>query len=206
MGNGYGTGILLSVYYRFGDDCLRLLFKQERRHSKGIHADSVFDTIAAMLSALAIMPAVFAFGIEPSAGPSLMFVTIPNIFKQMPMGRLFAVIFFLSVCFAGITSLINMFEAVIESWQHKFKLKRNHAVLLCGALTLIVGLFMEEEARVGTWMDFITIIVVPFGAVLGAISIYYILGFDKIKEELEEGRKRGFQKSSNLPQNTSMCL
>ena len=74
-----------------------------------------FDTVAAMLSALAIMPAVFAFGIEPSAGPSLMFVTIPNIFKQMPMGRLFAVIFFLSVCFAGITSLINMFEAVIRA-------------------------------------------------------------------------------------------
>ena len=153
-----------------------------------------FDTIAAMLSALAIMPAVFAFGIEPSAGPSLMFITIPNIFKQMPMGRLFAIIFFLSVCFAGITSLINMFEAVIESWQHKFKLKRNHSVLLCGALTLFVGLFMEEEARVGTWMDFITIIVVPFGAVLGAISIYYILGFDKIKEELEEGRKKGLSK------------
>lgn len=149
-----------------------------------------FDTIAAMLSALAIMPAVFAFGIEPSAGPSLMFITIPNIFKQMPMGRLFAIIFFLSVCFAGITSLINMFEAVIESWQNKFKLKRNHAVLLCGTLTLVVGLFMEEEARVGTWMDFITIIVVPFGAVLGAISVYYILGFDKIKEELEEGRKK----------------
>ena len=154
----------------------------------------IFDTIAALLAALAIMPAVFAFGIEPSAGPSLMFITLPNVFKQMPMGRLFAVIFFLSVCFAGITSLINMFEAVIESWQHKFKLKRNHAVLLCGALTLIVGLFMEEEARVGTWMDFITIIVVPFGAVLGAISIYYILGFDKIKEELEEGRKKGLSK------------
>lgn len=87
-----------------------------------------------------------------------------------------------------------MFEAVIESWQHKFKLKRNYAVLLCGGLTLLVGLFMEEEAKVGTWMDFITIIVVPFGAVLGAISIYYILGFDKIKEELEEGRKKGLPK------------
>ena len=153
-----------------------------------------FDTIAAMLSALAIMPAVFAFGIEPSAGPSLMFITIPNIFKQMPMGRLFAIIFFLSVCFAGITSLINMFEAVIESWQHKFRLKRNHAVLLCGGITLLVGLFLEEEARVGTWMDFITIIVVPFGAVLGAISIYYILGFDKIKEELETGREKPLPK------------
>lgn len=155
---------------------------------------AVFDTIAAMLSALAIMPAVFAFRIEPTAGPSLMFITIPNIFKQMPFGRIFAVIFFLSVCFAGITSLINMFEAVIESWQHKFKLKRNHAVLLCGGITLLVGLFLEEEARVGSWMDFITIIVVPFGAVLGAISIYYILGFDKIKEELEAGREKPLPK------------
>ncbi|MFQ6809685.1 MAG: sodium-dependent transporter [Blautia sp.] len=155
---------------------------------------AVFDTIAAMLSALAIMPAVFAFKIEPTAGPSLMFITIPNIFKQMPFGRIFAVIFFLSVCFAGITSLINMFEAVIESWQHKFKLKRNHAVLLCGGITLLVGLFLEEEARVGSWMDFITIIVVPFGAVLGAISTYYILGFDKIREELEEGREKALPK------------
>ena len=155
---------------------------------------AVFDTIAAMLSALAIMPAVFAFKIEPTAGPSLMFITIPNIFKQMPFGRIFAVIFFLSVCFAGITSLINMFEAVIESWQHKFKLKRNHAVLLCGGITLLVGLFLEEEARVGSWMDFITIIVVPFGAVLGAISTYYILGFDKIREELEEGREKELPK------------
>lgn len=149
-----------------------------------------FDTIAAMFSALAIMPAVFAFGIEPSSGPSLMFITIPNIFRQMPMGRLFAVIFFLSVCFAGITSLINMFEAVTESWQHKFGMKRNAAVLLCGAITLLVGLFLEEETRVGNWMDFVTILVVPFGAVLGAVSIYYVFGFDKIREELETGRKK----------------
>lgn len=155
---------------------------------------AVFDTIAAMLAALAIMPAVFAFGIEPTAGPSLMFITIPNIFKQMPLGRVFAVIFFLSVCFAGVTSLINMFEAVIESWQHKFNLKRNHSVLFCGCITLLVGLMLGSESKVGPWMDFITIIVVPFGAVLGAISIYYILGFDKIKEELETGRKKPLPK------------
>ena len=124
-----------------------------------------------------------------------MFITIPNIFKQMPMGRLFAVIFFLSVCFAGITSLINMFEAVIESWQHKFNLQRTKAVALCGGVALVVGLFLEEESKVGRWMDFITIIIVPFGAVLGAVSIYYILGFDKIKEELEEGRKKPLPKA-----------
>lgn len=150
----------------------------------------IFDTIAALLAALAIMPAVFAFGIEPSAGPSLMFITLPNVFKQMPMGRLFSVLFFLSVCFAGITSLINMFEAVIESWQNRFKIGRTKSVLLCGAITFLIGLLLEEETRVGNWMDFITIIIVPFGAVLGAISIYYVLGFDKIKEELELGRKK----------------
>ena len=150
---------------------------------------AVFDTIAALLSALAIMPAVFAFGIEPGSGPALMFITIPKIFSQMPMGQVFSVIFFLSVVFAGITSLINMFEAVIESWQHRFQISRRLAVALCGAICLGVGIFLEPEPFVGKWMDFITIIVVPFGAVLGAVSVYYVFGYKKIKEELSEGRK-----------------
>lgn len=149
-----------------------------------------FDTVAAMMAALAIMPAVFAFGIEPNAGPPLMFITLPNIFRQMPMGRLFAVLFFLSVSFAGITSLINMFEAVSESWQNRFKLSRKAAVGLCAGSALLVGIFLEAEPRVGAWMDFITIMVVPFGAVLGAVSIYYILGYKEIQKELEEGRDK----------------
>ncbi len=117
---------------------------------------ALFDTVAALLSALAIMPAVFAFGIEPAAGPSLMFITIPKIFGQMPMGQIFAVIFFLSVVFAGITSLINMFEAVIESIQHRFEVPRKLAVLLCGIICFVVGVFLEAEPSVGKWMDFIT--------------------------------------------------
>lgn len=152
---------------------------------------ALFDTIAAMLAALAIMPAVFAFGIEPDRGPSLMFITIPNIFKQMPAGRVFSAIFFLSVCFAGITSLMNMFEAVIESLQHKFNFGRKFAVLLCSVICFGVGIFLEAESSVGNWMDFITIIVVPFGAVFGAFSIYYIFGYKNIKEELDEGRSKG---------------
>ena len=145
-----------------------------------------FDTVPAMMAALAIMPAVFAFNIEPNAGPPLMFITLPNIFRQMPMGQFFSALFFLSVAFAGITSLINMFEAVSESWQTRFKLPRKAAVALCGGLALLVGIFLEAEPKVGSWMDFITIIVVPFGAVLGAVSIYYILGY----KEMEEGRNK----------------
>lgn len=149
-----------------------------------------FDTVAALLAALAIMPAVFAFGIQPNAGPPLMFITLPKVFAGMPAGRLFAAIFFLSVVFAGITSLMNMFEAVSESWQNRFKLPRKAAVALCSGIALLAGIFLESESMVGRWMDFITIIIVPFGAVLGAVSVYYILGYEEIKEELETGREK----------------
>ena len=148
---------------------------------------ALFDTIAALLSALAMMHAVFAFGVDPARGPSLIFITLPAVFQQMPLGRLCAVIFFLSVAFAGVTSLINMFEAVIESWQNRFRLGRKSAVLICTVLTLGVGLFLEAEPNVGQWMDFITIVVVPIGAVLGAVSVYHVLGFDNIRSELEQG-------------------
>lgn len=151
---------------------------------------ALFDTMAALLSALAIMPAVFAYGLDAASGPSLMFITVPTVFQKMPMGRLFAVFFFVSVFFAGITSLINMFEAVTESWQRYFRLSRRWAVLLCSGITLGVGLFMESEATVGKWMDFITIDVVPVGAVLGAVSIYYVLGWPRLKQELQLGREK----------------
>ena len=81
-----------------------------------------------------------------------------------------------------------MFEAVTESWQKKFNLSRTASVLLCALLTLGIGIFLEAEPNVGAWMDFISITVVPVGAVLGAFSIYYILGYREIKKELELGR------------------
>ena len=151
---------------------------------------AVFDTLAALLAGLAIMPAVFAYGLDPGCGPALMFLTLPAVFQEMPFGRLFAVFFFLSVAFAGITSLINMFEAVIESWQHRFGVSRKKAVLLCGAITFAAGVFLEAEPQVGRWMDFITIVIVPVGALLGAVSIYYALGWNRLKSELELGRQK----------------
>lgn len=146
-----------------------------------------FDTIAAMLSGLAIMPAVFSFGIGADRGPSLIFLTLPKVFQQMPLGQFFAVFFFVAVFFAGITSLINMLEAVSESWQKNFNISRKTAVSLSCILSLSVGVFIEAEPNVGAWMDFVSIIIVPFGAVLGAISIYFILGWAEIRKELEQG-------------------
>ena len=151
---------------------------------------AVFDTIAAMLAALAIMPAVFSFGIDPVSGPSLMFLTLPEVFKQMPLGNFFALFFFISVAFAGITSLINMLEAVCESWQNRFYISRKKAVLLCGIITFIVSVCIENGDIVGKWMDVVTIYIIPFAALLGAITIYYILGWNALKQELDKGRKK----------------
>ena len=151
---------------------------------------AVFDTIAAMLAALAIMPAVFSFGIDPVSGPSLMFLTLPEVFKQMPLGNLFALFFFISVAFAGITSLINMLEAVCESWQHRFHISRKNAVLLCGIITFAISVCIENGDIVGKWMDVVTIYIIPFAALLGAITIYYVLGWNDLKQELDKGRKK----------------
>lgn len=151
---------------------------------------AIFDTSAAMLAALAIMPAVFSFGIDPVSGPSLMFLTLPEVFKQMPLGNFFALFFFISVAFAGITSLINMLEAVCESWQNRFHISRKKAVLLCGIITFIVSVCIENGDIVGKWMDVVTIYIIPFAALLGAITIYYVLGWNDLKQELDKGRKK----------------
>lgn len=151
---------------------------------------ALFDTVAAMLAALAIMPAVFSFDIDPVSGPSLMFLTLPEVFKQMPLGNFFALFFFISVAFAGITSLINMLESVCESWQNRFHISRKKAVLLCGIITFIISVCIENGDVVGRWMDVVTIYIIPFAALLGAITIYYVLGWNALKQELDKGRKK----------------
>lgn len=155
-------------------------------HSSCVTA--LLDTCAAMLAGFAVIPAVFAFGLDPAAGPKLLFITLPRVFQQMPLGRLFALFFFVSVLFAGITSLANMLEAVSEAAQTRLKLPRKAAVLLSGAATLAAGLLIEYEPLMGRWMDLITIYIVPIGAILGAVMIYWVLGVPAIRQELMQGR------------------
>lgn len=162
--------------------------KEDIVHSSCMTA--VLDTCAAMLAGFAVIPSVFAFGLDPASGPKLLFITLPRVFQQMPLGRLFAFLFFISVLFAGITSLANMLEAVSEAAQTRLKLNRKAAVLVAGVATLTVGLLIEQEALMGRWMDIITIYVVPIGAILGAVMIYWVLGVKTIKKELMDGRDK----------------
>ncbi len=151
---------------------------------------AILDTMAALLSGFAILPAVFAFGIAPNSGPSLMFITIPRVFQQMPGGRVLALFFFVSVLFAGITSLINMLEAVGESLSKSVKLPRKAAMIVVGCVTFGVSLFLESLPAMGSWLDAVTIYIAPFGAVLAAVMIYWVLGLKAIRAEFIEGRTR----------------
>ena len=92
-----------------------------------------FDTLAALVAALVMIPAVFAYAMDPAEGPKLLFVTLPKILQNMIGGQIFAIILFTAVIFGGITSLQNMFEVVAESLMHKFpRLSRFWVlVLLC---------------------------------------------------------------------------
>lgn len=149
---------------------------------------AIFDTLAAMLAAIVIIPSVFAFGMDPAAGPPLMFITMPMVFKQMPFGQLFMIIFFVAVLFAGLTSLVNLFESPIEALQSKFKFSRGKAVGTVAAIAVIVGLCIE--GIVGEWMDVVSIYVVPLGAICAALLLWWALGKAWARKEAETGKAK----------------
>ena len=149
---------------------------------------AVFDTIAALVASLVIIPACFAYGLDVGAGPSLLFVTLPRILQDVPLGRLFAVILYAAMIFAGVSSLQNMFEAVGESLQYKFsRLSRGWVLAILCVVCLGLGLHMEPIAKWGPWMDIVSIYIIPIGAMLGAVSWVWVMKRDDLLEEINKG-------------------
>ena len=152
---------------------------------------ALFDTIAAVVAALVIIPACFSYDLDVGAGPGLLFVTLPTILQDIPLGRLFAIILYVAMIFAGISSLQNMFEAVVESLMHKFpKLNRTAALAILCVLCLGIGLFMEPIAKWGTWMDLVSIYIIPIGATLGAVSWFYVMKKDDLLAAINTGSRK----------------
>ena len=149
---------------------------------------AVFDTIAAVVAALVIIPACFAYGLDVGAGPSLLFVTLPRILQDIPLGQVFAIILYVAMIFAGVSSLQNMFEAVGESLQHRFpKLSRAAVLIILCVICLGVGLHMEPIAKWGPWMDIVSIYIIPIGATLGAVSWFWIMKKKDLMNEINKG-------------------
>lgn len=88
------------------------------------------DTLFAIIAGIAIMPAVFSFGISPSEGPGLVFVTLPKVFAQMSFGSVIAILFFVSLFLAAITSAISVLEILVAFFVEELKIKRVKAVII----------------------------------------------------------------------------
>lgn len=101
---------------------------------------SVLDTFVAILAGLIIFPACFAFGVKPGEGPSLVFVTLPNIFNQMPGGQFWGALFFVFLSFAALSTIIAVFENIVSCSIDLWKLSRRKAVILNLFLVILLSL------------------------------------------------------------------
>ncbi len=101
---------------------------------------AVLDTFVAIVSGLIIFPACFAYGVDPGAGPELIFITLPNVFSSMPGGNLWGSLFFLFMTFASFSTIIAVFENIIACCMDKWKISRRKASVINGILLLIASL------------------------------------------------------------------
>jgi len=98
------------------------------------------DTLVAVLAGVAIFPAVFAFGIEPQSGPSLVFITLPMIFQEMTGGYFFALIFFVLLVIAALTSTISVLEVVVAYVSEELNMSRRKATILSAGSISVLGI------------------------------------------------------------------
>ncbi len=173
-----GSGMIVyGAYLDDKEDAVRLAVRT-----------AVFDTIAALVAALVIIPACYAYGLDVGAGPALLFVTLPRILQDIPFGQAFAIILYTAMVFAGVSSLQNMFEAVGESLQNRFpKLSRKWVLVILCAVCLGFGLNMESISKWGPWMDIVSIYIIPIGATLGAVSWFWVMKRSDLMDEINKG-------------------
>lgn len=138
-----------------------------------------FDTVFALIAGFAIMPAVFAAGIEPAAGPSLVFETLPVIFSQM--AKVLPVVFFLAILIAALSSSISMLEVVVAWLVDQKKMRRSHAVLAVFGAAAVLGSACAVVPRVFSACDFISSNVLMM---IGALAFAMIVGWKMPREEV----------------------
>ena len=162
----------------------------------------IVNTLIAIIAGLVIFPAIFSFGMSPSEGPGLTFITMPNLFSKMAGGQIFGIAFFTLVIIAGITSGIGYLEAIACTVGEAFNINRKKAIW--GTLALIFLLSIPCILSQGPWADFKILgrnifdfmdwlsgnILMPLGALLISIYTAYKWKFENYKDEINIGTKR----------------
>lgn len=166
--------------------------KKDTNIIKSAYTLIFFDTIIAVLAGIMIFPIVFSFGVEPTAGATLIFISLPEIFSKLPMPALWGVIFFVLLFFAAITSGISILETAIASFIENFNITRKKATVIVGSIVAVVsipatlsfGLLSDFKIWNKTFFEFLDFItsnvLLPFNTLLIClIAGWFIKGFKK---------------------------
>ena len=154
---------------------------------------ALFDTIAALLAAFVIIPAmavILGEGInDMNSGPGLMFVYLVSVFNAMPGGRIVGMIFYICVLFAGVSSIVNLYEAPVAFLQEKLHTNRVLSVVIIGAVGGVIALCIQPWTS--QWMDVVSIYICPLGALLAGIMFFWVMKKDTALAAVHEGRTVG---------------
>ncbi|HBN11784.1 MAG TPA: sodium-dependent transporter, partial [Ruminococcus sp.] len=161
----------------------------------------IFDAVIAITAGFAVLPAVFAFNIPPESGAGMIFQVLPSVFNEIKFGRIFAVIFFLLVFFAAVTSAISLFEVITAYLSENRHFKRLTAVIMIFIATSFTGILssmsfgkLSNIKILGmTFFEFFSFlsdkILMPLGGLLICILAGYIWDRVVFKNELSSGGK-----------------
>jgi NSS family neurotransmitter:Na+ symporter len=153
-------------------------FKKETNLQTTALQVTILDTLVALLAGIMIFPAVFSFGITPTAGPELVFITLPNVFAQLPMGSVWSAIFFILLALAALTSTISMHEVATAYVHEEHKMSRNKAAWVVSTGAIILGVLSSlsfgvlKDFTIGgmiffDFLDYLTAkIMLPLGGML----------------------------------------
>ena len=198
-----GMGCLSTYASYFGSDT---------RLGKTALSVGVIDTFVAILAGLIIFPAAFSVGIQPDAGPSLIFITLPNVFQQafggIPfLAMIFSLLFYVLLALAALTSTISLHEVVTAYLNERFKISRNRAAMLVTGFCVVTGLL--SSLSLGAWdakffslgffdlLDFVTAkLMLPLGGLLVCLFVGWYL---KRSVSYEELTNYGLQKAPYFP-------
>ncbi len=200
----YSISVAMGIMVAYGS-----YVKKDVDLMPSINQIEIFDTVVALLAGLMIVPAVYVFmGTEGmSAGPGLMFISLPKIFAEMGwVGTVIGILFFVMVAFAAVTSAVSIMEAIVAGLVDKFHLSRKKSAALVTAYGLIVGMtvcfgynFLYFELKlpngsVGQLLDLMDYIsnncLMPLVALLTCILIGWVVKPKVIIDEVTQGEHR----------------
>lgn len=182
-----GMGCLITYASYFG--------KETNLQTTAIEV-TVLNTLVALLAGVMVFPAVFSFGIEPTVGPELVFITLPNIFEQLPFGSLWSFIFFILLALAALTSTISLHEVSTAYIHEEYHVSRNRAAWIVSIGVTIIGAICSlsfgvlKDFTIGGLIifdaiDFLTAkIMMPLGGMMICIFVGTRIEKKVLKEEL----------------------